>query len=330
MMRIEWMSGMRFEAARRYAANQSHHGHSFLVNARGMGLDLQTLREALRDTCETWHYQDLSQLFASPDDATLAQALSDGLQQRLGSAHDVSLRSAPDCGIERTAEGGLTRWLQSEFSAAHFLPNVPEGHQCGRLHGHGFKIRLLADAAGCSQLELLNAWQPLRDTLHNAYLNKIIGLENPTSEALSEWLWQRLRVSLSSIRAVEVFETRTAGSRRDEHGWTIWKEQCFEAAQPLDEQGRYTGHSYMARLYLSGMPDPQAGWLRDFADVKAIFKPLYQQLDHYALDEVAGLQSYDCANIAQWMARQLSPDLPELSRVEVFENDYDGARWSAL
>ena len=25
------------------------------------------------------------------------------------------------------------------FESAHRLPNVPEGHKCGRLHGHSFK-----------------------------------------------------------------------------------------------------------------------------------------------------------------------------------------------
>ncbi len=28
------------------------------------------------------------------------------------------------------------------FEAAHKLPNVPEGHKCGRLHGHSFLVRL--------------------------------------------------------------------------------------------------------------------------------------------------------------------------------------------
>lgn len=319
---VEWMSGVGFEAARRYAPTAPHHGHSFVANARGMGVDSATLHNALREICAPWQHQDLSAQFTTPDDATLAHALADGLQQRLGFAHHISLRSAPDCGVELAPDGTLIHWLTDEFSAAHFLPNVPNGHQCGRLHGHGFKVRLLA---AMSVNDLKQAWLPLREILHNAYLNDINGLHNPTSESLTEWLWQRL----PHLHAVEVFETRTAGSRRDAGGWTIWKEQCFEAAQPMVENGRYTGHSYLARLYLSGTPDDFAGWIRDFADVKAIFKPLYQQLDHYALDTVAGLKRYDCANIAQWLATQLAPQLPELSAIEIFENAHDGARWSA-
>ncbi|MFP3499961.1 6-carboxytetrahydropterin synthase, partial [Pseudomonas sp. SIMBA_059] len=28
------------------------------------------------------------------------------------------------------------------FESAHRLPHVPEGHKCGRLHGHSFKVGL--------------------------------------------------------------------------------------------------------------------------------------------------------------------------------------------
>ena len=28
------------------------------------------------------------------------------------------------------------------FEAAHRLPHVPEGHKCGRLHGHSFRVAI--------------------------------------------------------------------------------------------------------------------------------------------------------------------------------------------
>ena len=28
------------------------------------------------------------------------------------------------------------------FEAAHYLPNVPAGHKCGRLHGHSFCVAI--------------------------------------------------------------------------------------------------------------------------------------------------------------------------------------------
>ena len=28
------------------------------------------------------------------------------------------------------------------FDSAHFLPNVPKGHKCGRIHGHSFRCEI--------------------------------------------------------------------------------------------------------------------------------------------------------------------------------------------
>ena len=38
--------------------------------------------------------------------------------------------------------------------------------------------------------------EPLIERLDHYYLNEIDGLENPTSEVLARWLWDRLRISL--------------------------------------------------------------------------------------------------------------------------------------
>ncbi|MBB8590211.1 6-carboxytetrahydropterin synthase, partial [Escherichia coli] len=35
-----------------------------------------------------------------------------------------------------------TLYKDFTFEAAHRLPNVPNGHKCGRLHGHSFVVRL--------------------------------------------------------------------------------------------------------------------------------------------------------------------------------------------
>ncbi|MGH8570151.1 MAG: 6-pyruvoyl trahydropterin synthase family protein, partial [Gammaproteobacteria bacterium] len=42
-------------------------------------------------------------------------------------------------------------------------------------------------------------------------LNDIEGLENPTSENLARWIWQRLKPVLSQLTKVVVRETCTAG-----------------------------------------------------------------------------------------------------------------------
>ena len=328
MLKQKFIASMGFEAARRLGSS-ARHGHGFWVTATSAA-PLAELKQAVASVCATWDMRDLNDFFVEPNDVTLAQyigaAVQSQLYQSVASERPVfvDLRSAPNRGV-RCEGAKISHWLLAEFSAAHFLPNVPEGHQCGRLHGHGFKVKLSVDALQCASGRLAEAWQHVHAQLHHSHLNHIKGLENPTSEHLTEWLWQRLK-SVVPLHAVEVFETSTAGSRRDAKGFTIWKDVRFEAAQPFDGEGRYTGHSYLARLYLQGAaPDPLAGWLRDFADVKAVFKPIYNRLDHYALDTIADLTAYDSAALAAWMAGQLRDALPELSRVDVFENERDGA-----
>lgn len=100
------------------------------------------------------------------------------------------------------------------FEAAHHLPRVPEGHKCARLHGHSFKVELAVvgpvDPATGWFLDfgdLYEIWRPLGDRLDHHYLNEVEGLENPTSEVLAKWIWDRMKPRLPELAQVTVFET---------------------------------------------------------------------------------------------------------------------------
>jgi 6-pyruvoyltetrahydropterin/6-carboxytetrahydropterin synthase len=58
--------------------------------------------------------------------------------------------------------------------------------------------------------EIKKAFEPLLDQLDHHYLNEVAGLENPTSEHLARWIWDRLACSLPLVRVV-VRETCTSG-----------------------------------------------------------------------------------------------------------------------
>ena len=47
--------------------------------------------------------------------------------------------------------------------------------------------------------------------LDHHYLNEIPGLENPTSEHLSIWIWDKLKPNLPDLSQIEVKETCTTG-----------------------------------------------------------------------------------------------------------------------
>ena len=106
------------------------------------------------------------------------------------------------------------------IEAAHRLPNVPPGHKCARLHGHSFADELQVSGEPGAETgwvmdfaEVKQAFQPLYDRLDHHYLNDIEGLENPTSEQLAIWIWQRLKPALPQLSCVTVHETCTSGCR---------------------------------------------------------------------------------------------------------------------
>ena len=77
----------------------------------------------------------------------------------------------------------------------------------------------------------------------------------------------------------------------------IYKEFHFEAAHRLPNVpeghkcARLHGHSFHVRLTVTGDAPEPSGWVMDFADVKATFKPLHDVLDHHYLNEVPGLEN---------------------------------------
>lgn len=59
--------------------------------------------------------------------------------------------------------------------------------------------------------DVKQAFEPLHDQLDHRYLNEVEGLENPTSENLAVWIWQRLKPALPGLCRVVVKETCEVG-----------------------------------------------------------------------------------------------------------------------
>jgi len=104
------------------------------------------------------------------------------------------------------------------FDSAHYLPNLPEGHKCRRLHGHTYTIRIFVKG----KVDKILGWvidfgdiekvsRPIIDELDHMLLNDIDGLENPTCENIARWVWQRLKISIPGLSKVIVKESTSAG-----------------------------------------------------------------------------------------------------------------------
>jgi 6-pyruvoyltetrahydropterin/6-carboxytetrahydropterin synthase len=118
----------------------------------------------------------------------------------------------------RTPTHTVSLWKEFGFEAAHQLPHMPPGHKCARLHGHSFVLEvhlhgpvdqhtgMLVDYA-----DIKRAFSPLQDQLDHHFLNEIEGLENPTSENIVRWVWERLKPTLPHLTRLVLRETCTVG-----------------------------------------------------------------------------------------------------------------------
>ncbi len=82
---------------------------------------------------------------------------------------------------------------------------------------------------------------------------------------------------------------------------------------------RLHGHSFSVEIAVAGPCDPKLGWVMDYADLSAAFKPIWEKLDHYYLNEIRGLENPTSEMLAIWIWKKLKPKLPLLTEVVVAE-----------
>lgn len=103
------------------------------------------------------------------------------------------------------------------FEAAHWLPTFPEGHKCRRMHGHSFRFDVVVEGdVDPSRGYLIDygdikkICDPIVKQLDHYCLNDIEGLENPTAEMISKWLWDHIKPQLPLLAKIIVNETCTS------------------------------------------------------------------------------------------------------------------------
>ena len=105
----------------------------------------------------------------------------------------------------------------------------------------------------------------------------------------------------------------------------LTKDFTFEAAQTLPNAPdghkcrRVHGHSFKVEIAVVGGCDETLGWVMDYADISKAFKPIWEKLDHFYLNDVPGLENPTSENIAIWIWKKLKPKLPLLTEVVVAE-----------
>jgi len=110
----------------------------------------------------------------------------------------------------------------------------------------------------------------------------------------------------------------------------IFKSFVIEAAHRLPNVpaghkcARLHGHSFRIDVHVSGEPGAETGWVLDFADIKAAFKPVFERIDHHYLNDIAGLENPTSERLAMWIWNELQPALPTLSKIVLHETCTSG------
>lgn len=316
------------------------------------GGEVPALLSELQHFARQLDYQRLNDVVPNPTDIHVAKWF--GRQLSVPHLSAIALQSTPeqgvlvgvgadsDAGADSQPAARLLVWRRYRFQAAHQLPNVAPGHKCGRMHGHGFEVVLYAvsgddlgndDAVNYSTLDA--AWSQVAGQLSFQCLNEIPGLENPTSELLSSWLWQRLKSVVPTLSAVTVYETASCGATFDGERYRIWKDFSIDsavryrhAADVQDPRAQLHGYTYTLRLNLCAPLDDVMGWTVDFGDVKEVFNPVFKALDHHPLHEnpeLSAVSDGDTASMARWLFHKTQRMLPSMVRVDLFETEGCGA-----
>ena len=111
--------------------------------------------------------------------------------------------------------------LEKEFTfeASHQLPQ--HSGKCRRLHGHSWKGRLVCEGhqlhKSGSSTGMLVDFGDMKEAIEEVvekyldhwHLNESLSMENPTSEAVARWIYDRVKDKVPLLKAVIVDETCT-------------------------------------------------------------------------------------------------------------------------
>lgn len=109
-------------------------------------------------------------------------------------------------------------FAEFSFAAGRRLTGVAADHPCARNHGHTFRVRLTVsgpvnETTGfvIDFADVQRAFAPVFEALDHRFLNEVPGLENPTTEHVARWIWDRLHGALPGLTVVEITETGASG-----------------------------------------------------------------------------------------------------------------------
>lgn len=211
---------------------------------------------------------------------------------------------------------------------------MPEGHRLHALHGHRFAVRLRAQVPaawaafpGAETDALRKALTAATASIDYSCLNDRIA--DPSDENVARWL--RTEAAAPGIVSTALDSSPNHGVYLDaEDVVHVWRRYRFESAHrlpnvPPDHKcGRMHGHSFAVVLHARS----DAGQGVAMADrIDTCWAPFHAAFDHACLNDITGLENPTSEIIARYVWEHLTPELPSLTRVTIFETASCGAHF---
>ena len=100
---------------------------------------------------------------------------------------------------------------QFTFEAAHYFPNMPEGHIYKKIHGHSFVVEVTfsgkknKDNQWVTDFdELSKSLNEIKKKLDHKCINDIKEIGLPSLENISSWIGKQLQKKYSNIRSIKL------------------------------------------------------------------------------------------------------------------------------
>lgn len=100
------------------------------------------------------------------------------------------------------------------FSASHVLMGLPEGHQCGRLHGHNYVIEVVLQSDVLDETGfvldygmLTPAKELIDNEMDHRHLNDVFPGMQTSAENIAKAVYDRLAPYILELHSISVRET---------------------------------------------------------------------------------------------------------------------------
>ena len=108
---------------------------------------------------------------------------------------------------------------QFRFHSARHLPKLDDNHICKQIHGHTFNLTIYVNGEINSKdgfvIDFFEIDTIIKDKIlpliDHKLLNEIKGLENPTSEHLVKWIWNKIDNEFKGLHKIKLSEDHGTG-----------------------------------------------------------------------------------------------------------------------